>query len=199
MKKQIEKWKQKSMLGKISDLLFLALIVAMIIPQSRKAIMAGVNNVKAKIIPPSVKEEPIATLGEADYSWQLVDIEGNNHSLAEFKGKVIFINFWATWCGPCVGEMPEIQKFYDKFKNNNNVVFILASQDDLQTMKNFMQKKDYNFPVYTVASQTPENLASRSIPTSFLINKNGEIVMRTVGVANWGGKKMENLVKDLLK
>ncbi|MBN2893540.1 MAG: TlpA family protein disulfide reductase [Bacteroidales bacterium] len=197
--KQLEKWKKKSLFSKISDIFFVVFIVALIIPGSRTAIMAGVNNVKAKIIPPKTNEQVISQLSEADFNWQLSDIEGNTVSLSDFKGKVIFINFWATWCGPCIGEMPEIQTFYDKFKDNKDVVFILATTDDLTTVQNFISKKEFTFPVYSIRSKEPNSMNHNSIPTSFLINKDGGIVLHQKGVANWGGEKMEEMVNELLK
>jgi len=199
MKKQIEKWKKKSLFSKISDIFFVVFVIAMLIPSSRMAIMTGINSVKAKVIPPKTNEQVIAQFSDADYNWQLVDIDGNIVSLSDFKDKVIFVNFWATWCGPCVGEMPEIQTFYDKFKDNANVVFILATTDDLVTISSFIDNKDYTFPVYSIKSQVPSAMNHNSIPSSFLINKNGGIVLHQRGVANWGGNKMEEIVNDLLK
>jgi len=198
MKKQIEKWKQKSLFSKITDGLFILFIVAMLIPASRTRVLTYVNRVKSKIIQPRVKDEIKVSLSAAEYDWQLADIDGNVVNMSEFKDKVIFINFWATWCGPCIGEMPEIQKFYDKFKNNNDVVFIIASTDDLATMKDFMSKKDYTFPVYSIQSEVPAKLEHKSIPNSFLIDKNGGVAVHTVGAANWGGSKIERTVNELI-
>ncbi len=199
MKNYIEKWKKKSLFSKITDGFFIIFIVAMLVPTSRTAIMTFVNGIKSKVIQPRVKNEIKVSLASAEYEWQLIDIDGNIVNMSEFKDKVIFINFWATWCGPCIGEMPEIQKFYDKFKDNKDVVFIIASTDDLNTMKNFMNKKDYTFPVYSIQSKIPDKLEHRSIPNSFLIDKSGGIVVHTAGAANWGGNKMEKTVNNLLK
>ncbi len=193
-----KKWKEKSLFSKISDIFFVVLIVALIIPASRKGILTGVNNVKSKIIPPKNTEKVIGQLSEADYLWQLTDVNGKTVSFNDFKDKVVFLNFWATWCGPCVGEMPEIQKFYDKFKDNPDVAFVIASSDDVQTIKRFVDNKKYTFPVFSIKSQLPNCFSHNSIPTSFLINKNGEIVLKQKNVANWSGKKMENNVKNLI-
>jgi thiol-disulfide isomerase/thioredoxin len=198
MKKQIEKWKKKSLFSKITDIIFIILIVSLLIPNSRTAIMAFVNNIKAKIIQPKIKDESIV-LSEQDYNWQLSDLKGNTINFSEFQDKVVFINFWATWCGPCVGEMPEIQKFYDNFKNNENVIFLIVSNEDKAVIQNFIDNKGYTFPVYTSMSNPPRAFDSNSIPTSFLISKSGKIVMRQVGVANWGGEKIQKTVTKLTK
>ncbi len=199
MSKQFDKWKKKSLFSKISDIFFIVFLVALIIPSSRTEVMAGINFLKAKVIPPKVNEEIIAQLSDTDFSWQLIDTENNTVLLSDFKGKVIYINFWATWCGPCIGEMPEIQTFYDKFKDNENVAFIVASTEDLDVIQKFIADKGYTFPVYSIKSQVPTVMEYNTIPTSFLINKDGGIVLHHTGVAKWGGEKMERTVNSLLK
>ncbi len=199
MKNQIKKWKSKSLFSKIGDIFFVVLVVLLLIPVSRTVILAGVNNLKARVIAPKTEKKIIATLSDADYNWQLLDIDGNPVNFSEFKGKVIFVNFWATWCGPCVGEMPELQDFYNNFKNNKDVVFILASNDNLDVIKNFMNKKQYSFPVYSIKSTPPNTMSHSTIPTSYLIDKKGNIVLHQKGVANWGGNKMKDLVNQFLE
>ncbi len=199
MKKQIEKWKKKSLFSKITDVLFILLIVAFIIPASRTEVMAFVNKVKSKIITPRIKEEAIAKFSDRDYNWQLVDMQRNVHNFSEFEGKVVFVNFWATWCGPCIGEMPEIQELYNKYKDNEEIVFILATTDDFETIEAFAQKRDFDLPFYIIASTLPKVLEYTSIPTTFLINTKGEIMIRQVGAANWNSGKMTDFIEEMLK
>ena len=194
--KAFDKWKKKSLASKISDIVFIAFIIALLIPGPRTKILAVVNNLKAKVIQPS-QQANAGSLSENDYLWQLYDINGNPHALAEYKGKVIFINFWATWCGPCLGEMPEIQKFYDIYKNNPNVQFLIISNQPSNEISAFIKKTNYTFPVFQ-ASGTPAILATNTIPTSYLIDKNGKIIFKKTGVANWSGKKMQKIINELL-
>jgi len=192
--------KKKSTFGKISDLIFIALIIALFIPGSRLAIGGFVNRIKSYIIEPSIKEDGNETVLSAnDYFWELEDISGDKVNLQNYKGKVIFLNLWATWCPPCVGEMPGIQQLYDKFKNNENIVFLLVSTEDSKKVKTFINKREYTFPVYTTEYQSPKVFFSQSIPTTFLISKTGKIKIKETGALNWGGSKMENIIKDLLQ
>ncbi len=193
------KWKNKNLFGKITDLLVIVFIILLFIPQSRLAIGGFINRVKAMIVSPSeLPKEQQEMLSLQDYNWEMTDLEGNKHFLSEAKNKVIFINIWATWCPPCVGEMPEIQSLWDKFKDNPEVKFFLVSNENLETIKNFMEKRDYDFPVYSSKYSPPEKLKSSTIPVSFIISKQGKIVVRETGASKWGGEKVEALIKKLI-
>lgn len=199
MKKQIDKWKKKSLFSKFTDVLFIVFIVALIIPGPRTAIMTGVNSVKSKIIQPKVDNNSTEQLNSNEYNWQLADINGKHINFSEFEGKVVFVNFWATWCGPCLGEMPEIQKLYDKFKDNENVVFVLVTNENTETIAQFIDKKKYTFPVYSALSNPPNKFATKSIPTTFLIDKRGNILINKKGVANWSSQKTVDIINNALK
>ncbi|MBC7654025.1 MAG: TlpA family protein disulfide reductase, partial [Oligoflexus sp.] len=85
------------------------------------------------------------------------DENGNVIDLAELKGKVVFINFWATWCPPCIAEMPSINKLQEKFKDNKNFVVLMVDADNkLEKSKKFMTKNGYSLKVFTPASQIPQ-------------------------------------------
>jgi peroxiredoxin len=192
--------KKKSLWGKITDGLFIVLIIALLIPAGRLSIGGFLNRIKAMIVQPSVMETgKEQVLHAEDYIWELNDINGKVVNLNDFKGKVIFLNFWATWCPPCVGEMPEIQTLYELYKDNPYIQFLLVSNEDNQTVKKFIEKRDYTFPVYTSRYRSPEVFYSQSIPISFLISKDGRIVIKEEGASKWSGKKMQNLMNDLIK
>ena len=190
-------WKNKSFFAKLSDAIFIIILVAMLFPQGRLAIGGAVNRIKALISQPSIEDNGIL-IADEDYNWQLKDINNNTVNLKNSKGKVIFINLWATWCPPCIGEMPEIQKLYDEFKNENDIVFYLITDDTVDKMKKFVMNKGYTFPVFKSMSPTPVPFRVRSIPTTFVISKSGKIVIQKTGAANWGGEKMKKIIKELL-
>ena len=193
----LEKWKSKSIFGKISDIIFILFIGAMFTSTGRMTIGGWVNRLTAQIRNPS-QIEGIA-LQNSNFNWQLEGINGQQINLQELKGKVLFINEWATWCPPCVGEMPEIQALYHKFKDNPNIQFLMISNESTAKIKSFIEGKGYTFPVYSARSRAPQPFQSSSIPTTFLISKSGKIVITETGAMNWGGSKMENIVMGLLK
>ena len=196
--KYINNWKKKSLFSKITDLFFVILIITLLFPEGRLAVGGFVNRLKSMVAQPSLLSKK-TKLNEKDFDWIFTDMDGKKLSFSETKGKVVFLNLWATWCPPCIGEMPGIQKLYNKFKDNPEVQFVLLSNEKIETVKSFMSKKNYSFPVYTSLSPTPLPFSSRSIPTSFVISRDGEIVLKEVGAVNWGGDKMENIIEDLLK
>ena len=133
---------------------------------------------------------------EADYNLALRDIKGKETNLSEFKGKVIFLNVWATWCPPCVAEMPGIQALYEKMEGSD-VAFVMLSMDrDTAKPERFIKKKGFTFPVYLPAGPMPEVFKSPSIPTTFVISPEGKIISKKVGMANYDTKSFQ---KFLLK
>lgn len=195
-----ENWQKKNTFGKVTDILIILFIILLFIPQSRLAIGGFVNRVKAMIISPSeLPDEKRETLSADDYNWKLSDMNGQKLQFADFRGKVLFVNLWATWCPPCVGEMPEIQELWEKFKDNPDVELLLISNERYSTVKTFLDKRNYSFPVYLSPNPAPKILRSQSIPTTYIISKNGEIVVRKTGAANWGGEKTEKLIKKLVE
>ncbi len=198
-KKIFAHWRSKKTSSKVTDILLVAFFVAMLIPQSRMMIGGFINRVKASIINPSeLPQNEQEQLNDNDYIWSLTDLDNQQQSLSKAKNKVIFINQWATWCPPCVGEMPEIQALWEKFKDNPQIEFFLISSEDIATIKNFMAKRQYTFPVYKANTSAPNKLFSNAIPVSFVISKSGKIIVKETGAVNWGGEKIETIIKKLI-
>jgi thiol-disulfide isomerase/thioredoxin len=126
------------------------------------------------------------------------DTQGRTVDLESMKGKVVFLNFWATWCPPCLAEMPSINKLYAQFKNDPNVIFILVDADsDLGKAQQFMDKKKYGMPVYEVASDIPEQLFKGSLPTTIVFDKMGRVSFNEEGAANYAHKKFVAFMAQL--
>ena len=195
LKKQWEKFTQKSLFGKVSDILFVLLVIAMLIPASRKQISAFTARLIA-MSPSVIAPEKQQTLSASDYQWIFRDMQGVSVSLSDYAGKPIFLNFWATWCPPCIAEMPDIQKLYDQF--GDQAAFILISDEDPQQISQFMKKRGFNMPVYLHQSKVPALFASSSIPTTFVISPEGKIVISKTGAAKWNSRKMVSLMTEML-
>ncbi|NAS32757.1 redoxin family protein [Flavobacteriaceae bacterium R38] len=132
-----------------------------------------------------------------NYNWTIKDLTNNvDYNLNSAKGKVVLINFWATWCPPCIAEMPDLQKLYDEY--GDKIVFLFVTNENAKTVNTFFNKNGYKLPVYQSRKKAPEILFSRSIPTTYLIDKEGKIVIEKTGAADWDSKKVKDQIDLLL-
>lgn len=129
---------------------------------------------------------------------QFKDASGKVIDLGDLKGKVVFLNFWATWCPPCLAEMPSVNKLYEQFKDDKDVVFILVDADsELPKAQKYMDKKSYKLPVYQVNSPIPESIFKGSLPTTVVFDKKGRLAYNEVGAANYASKAFIEFIKKL--
>ena len=132
-------------------------------------------------------EKNIEELPEA-FDFTLVDQYGNEHTLSDYKGKVVFLNFWATWCNPCLIEMPHIEELYSEYGLNKEDVIILGianpkseeyplnSDVSKEEIISFIKEQGYTFPiVFDETGQVLQDYFIRAFPTTFMINKEGKI------------------------
>lgn len=144
--------------------------------------------------PSSIKEENRVDL--KSYNWKLLDSEGKSIDFNDMKGKVVLVNMWATWCPPCVAEMPSLEKLYKDY--GNKMVFLIVAHDTPKKVTPFMVKNKFTMPIFYEETQTPKELVSTSIPTTFLIDKNGEIVISKKGAADWNSTATRKIIDRLL-
>lgn len=134
---------------------------------------------------------------KADYNFVLINENGQRNEFQEHQGKVVFMNFWATWCPPCIAEMPDIHKLYEEM-NTRNIEFILISlDDDFQKAKDFVKRKGFDFPIYKLASPLPSVYENSAIPTTYVISPQGEIVVSKSGMAKYNTKKFKQFLEEL--
>jgi len=124
--------------------------------------------------------------------WKLTDASGAIYTLNDFSGKPVFINFWATWCPPCRAEMPSIIALMEK--TGNTAVFVFITNEAPEKVEPFLQKQGWNLPVYYPLENAPEQFQAKSLPTTIVINKNGEIIHRSEGMRDWDNSKAVELL-----
>lgn len=182
MKKQLKEW--GVILAVILFLYFTGLYTEVAALAQRAVLSTGLITADTEL----------ADEQNADFDFALQTLDGEMVKLSDFKGKVIFLNIWATWCPPCIAEMPGIQSLYDK-TDDENIVFVMLSMDDsIEKPKKFIEKKSYTFPVYMPASRVPDVFRSPSIPTTFVISADGKIVAKKVGMAKYDTKAFRNFL-----
>lgn len=123
----------------------------------------------------------------------VLDVHGEMFHVSALKGKTIFINLWASWCPPCVAEMPGINKLYESMKHRKDVAFIILSMDEEKHKAlNFMSKKSYDLPLYFLVSDLPDKFNHQSIPTTFVISAHASIIFQHEGMANYSTDDFRN-------
>lgn len=135
-----------------------------------------------------------------DYNMPLISLGGESTNLSEFKGKVIFLNYWATWCPPCIAEMPNIQKLYEEYKDEPGIKFVMVSLDeDPQKAKDFLANREFTFDAYQLAGRRPEVFKSSIIPTTYIISRDGRLASKKRGMANYNTDAFKNFIDQLLE
>ena len=171
-----------------SDILFGILIVLLIIPDTR------VYFLRIFSFSPGVENVEDAVVVE-DYSWKLKGLNTDDFDFENARGQVVLVNFWATWCTPCVAEMPSLQALYKDY--GDRVKFILVTTEDRERTLHFLQEKSFDMPVYHAIGHIPEYFQTSTIPRTFLIDKKGRILVNT-GRADWNSAKVRRLLDKLL-
>ncbi|MDH5365442.1 MAG: TlpA family protein disulfide reductase [Cyclobacteriaceae bacterium] len=115
---------------------------------------------------------------------QLTDLEGNQLSLAEQKGKTVILNVWATWCKPCISEMPSLEQLQNNLPSNEYIL-ILASNESIEKIKKFKSKTNFNLQ-FVQLNTSPESLGIYALPTTFIMNSKGELIITENGSKDWG-------------
>ena len=146
----------------------------------------------------TIKKEGVAEMPE-NIVFRYTTPDGKTADISELKGKVVFINFWASWCPPCRAEMPSIAALYKKLKQDDRFVFLLINEDeDQQNAIKYLEKNQFNLPIYKRAGTISDAIFSGTLPTTIVINKEGEIVLRKEGMAGYDSDAFVKQLNDLL-
>lgn len=176
------------------NLLFVVLFVLLLVPQTRTPIQVFFQRL-ISFSPSEISEKEQSHLDS--YNWSMEGLNETSKNLNDDKGKVVLINKWATWCPPCVAEMPSLQKLYDTY--GERVSFYFITDEAPEKLHKFMSKNDYDFPVYIAKGSAPEKLNSNSLPTTYVIAKDGRIIMEKVGAADWDSEAVHHTLNRLLE
>lgn len=127
---------------------------------------------------------------------KLKTLEGNDVDIEQYKGKNLFINFWATWCRPCIKEMPSIEKVQSQLKAEN-IEFLLASNETRSQIKSFTQSHGYKFN-YVQLDMPLAQIDIQGLPTTIIVNPEGEIVFTEMGARDWSSEESIQLIKKAI-
>ena len=197
MEKKKKKW--YSIDNIITAVLGIFVLLMIINPAVKSTAIQGL--MKIGLFQPKIAKENIGiqTKSSYDYSVNFTSADGNTISGESLKNKVVFINFWATWCPPCIAEMPSINELYHRFKNNPDIIFLLVDADnDIQKSTAFMQNKNFRLPVVTANGSIPTDWYTGTLPTTIVLDKNGNVAYRQTGAAAYTNKKFILFISELI-
>ncbi|MBC2845918.1 TlpA family protein disulfide reductase [Winogradskyella flava] len=181
---------------KRGNIIFLIIIALLIIPQTRQPIQVLLHKGLSYINQSSLIEDG-DRVELRNSNWSLKSDNGTVLEFNETRGKVVFINFWATWCPPCIAEMPSLQALYDDYYDV--VEFLFVTNDDFKIVEGFKTKRNFDFEVFNSLNEMPQELLTRSIPRTYILNKKGEIVIDESGAVNWNSEKVRSQLDQLLR
>jgi len=146
----------------------------------------------------TIKKEGLAEIPE-NIAFLYTTQDGKTANISELKGKVVFINFWASWCPPCRAEMPSIAALYQKLQKDERFVFLLINEDDdPQKAIDYLEKNNFNLPIYKQAGEVPKAIFSGTLPTTIVIDKEGKIVLKKEGIGGYDSDSFIKQLNDLL-
>ncbi|WP_439489912.1 TlpA family protein disulfide reductase [Algoriphagus sp.] len=184
-KKEIKSW--GIMLSIVAFLYFTGL--QPVIVGGLQSVLLSTGLIKPKI------EIPDLTNQQFDYHGKFLTFEGEEIDLESYRGKTLFINLWASWCGPCRAEMPHISELYKSLQNDPGLAFLLVGIDsDIKKSQGFIDGKSWTFPTAHASFGLNQSLRSESIPTTLVVNPEGEIVFYQEGMSNFNTEEFKNFL-----
>jgi len=152
----------------------------------------------AGAVPPAPWEAD-ELVGKPAPSFTLLNMNGRNVSIASLRGKVVLINFWATWCPPCKDEIPSLNALYEKYRGRDFVLLAVSTDSSREDVEKFMKKYGVKFMVLLDGdSRVMRQYRVFSLPMSFLIDRKGRVVEKFLGAREWEGAEFTKKINDLL-
>ncbi|MGJ1415459.1 TlpA family protein disulfide reductase [Sphingobacterium multivorum] len=187
----------------IGNVVFVLLIGLLIWPTSRsyfQQFLMKIGFFKPNLEVPSTSKEFVVTTPPDVFAHvSFVNQLGDTVKVADLKGKVVFINFWATWCAPCRAEMPSINVLYDRYKDNPNMVFLIVEiEGDKAKAETFVKGQQLTLPISFPNSDIPKEWLSGSIPSTVILDKAGKVATRHEGMADYSSPDVGKFMQDLI-
>lgn len=183
----------KRLIKRVFNYLLIAFLIFIIVSPNGKAWVLrqfiSVGLFKAEIKKDAVKDLP------GNSSFAFTDSNGNTKNTSMLKGKVVFINFWTSWCPPCRAEMPSINELYKKLQSDTNFVILSINEDDDKSKADaYLEDNHFTFPIFYASGNVPPDIFAGTLPTTIVLNKQGKIVLRHEGL---GGYDSDTFIRQL--
>lgn len=184
----------------VCGLLYVTGLHTQVIGQMQRLILAtGLMNpsIPETNSPEAVPRPDATRYSTTGSSFTMTTLDGQPVALESLRGKVIFLNQWATWCPPCRAEMPAIEQLYQSMDKEKVAFVMLSLDDDPAKADRYVKQEEFSFPVYVPASPLPQEFISQAIPTTLILDTHGQIVHRIEGMANYNTDKFRQYLNSL--
>ncbi len=169
-------------------------LIAVIAAAAAYALM--VWRTRVRLQPPPVELPPRPTGLEMDYGWAVKTLDGERIEMAEFRGRPLFLNLWATWCPPCAAEIPHIDALYRRMEGRG-VTFLAVAVDSTEPVRRFVAARDLAVPVYVADGPLPAAIRPTDFPATYVVSAGGEVVFRHTGIARWDDASVVEFLEAL--
>lgn len=187
----------------IYGILIASMLLLVMVPDAKSWAIRGLMKIglfQPDITPQTSNIKNAVAVNELNQEVIFENGAGKKVSLSSLKGKVVFINFWATWCPPCRAEMPTINKLYENLKDEENIVFLMVDPDEsFKKAQGYMDKNDFELPVYIPSGPVPPVFLAGALPTTVILDKEGKMAIRHEGAADYSNPEVEKLLRELMK
>ncbi len=149
----------------------------------------------------AVAERGSVKVGEVAPNFQLRDLGGNMVTLAQLRGKIVLLNFWATWCGPCRVEMPAMEQLYRTFSHKEfEILAVSTDPQGAAVTRPFQQEMGFTFPIlHDSEYRVGLTYGARSLPMTFMVDRQGVIRQKIFGARDWDSQEARELIQTLMK
>ena len=151
------------------------------------------------LVPPESPSGSLAFLSAAS-ELPIYDRSGKKIDLTQEKGRLIIVHFWATWCPPCVEEIPALSKFWDRYRGRSDIVLYAISVDkDWKTIDEFTKKNPNDLPVYLdPTAATAQRFGTTQYPETYIVNKAGRVIYRVQAGIEWNDQSLQQRIQQML-
>ena len=188
--------KKKKPLSIFFDVVFVIVVALLIYPGTRKDVAAFF--IRLTSFPPSsLDSNEQFMMSKQSEQWKVYDLSKHPVTLQALNSKPVFVNIWATWCPPCIAEMPAIIELYKIYGNKVN--FVLASNENTEKITAFIKKNNYDKKPFYHYNHLPLEFKTESIPTTYILDNKGKVVLIKKGAARWNSGKIKKLLDGLFQ
>jgi thiol-disulfide isomerase/thioredoxin len=181
-----------------SILMGIAILLMLVSPDVKSFVLRQL--MRTGLFNASIEDKRSATSDLSVVDFDFTDHNGNIQNTSSLRGKVVFVNFWASWCPPCRAEFPSIETLYSKFKSNPDIFFLAINEDsDISAAHSYLQKEKYSVPFYKSSGNVPNKIYTGALPTTIVLDKNGKVRFKHEGFADYGTDKFVKQIETLIK